>query len=201
VAEERDFFEVVLSQRACRRFSDRPVDDELVTRCLTAATHAPSAENQQPWVFVVVRETALREAVGDLTRRRWRQAGRRHSEGRLSPALLQDVEQGAEGGIADAPVLVVVCGDARIGLEATLPSSIYPAVQNLLLSANACGLGSAMTTLATVAAGELRALLDLPEEVHPMAVVPLGWPAAPQGPPRRLPLAERAHRDRYGNGW
>ncbi|HUA94509.1 MAG TPA: nitroreductase family protein [Acidimicrobiales bacterium] len=201
MAEGRDFFHVVLSQRACRRFSDRSVDDELVSRCLTAATHAPSAENRQPWVFVVVREAALREAVGDLTRRLWRQAGRQHSEGRLSRALLADVEQGAEGGIAGAPVLVVVCGDARIGLEPTLPSSVYPAVQNLLLAANACGLGSAMTTLATVAAGELRELLDLPEEVHPMAVVPLGWPAAPPGPPRRLPLAERAHRDRYGNGW
>jgi nitroreductase len=201
MAEGRDFFEVVLSQRACRRFSDRPVDDELVARCLTAATHAPSAENQQPWVFVVVREAALREAVGDLTRRLWRQAGRQHSEGRLTPGLLADVERGAEGGIAGAPVLVVVCGDARIGLEPTLPSSVYPAVQNLLLAANACGLGSAMTTLATVAAGDLRGLLDLPEAVHPMAVVPLGWPAAPLGPPRRLPLAERTYRDRYGNGW
>ena len=201
MTEERDFFEVVLSQRACRSFADRPVDDELVARCLTAATHAPSAENLQPWVFVVVRDAAPREAVGDLTRRLWHQAGRPHSEGRLSPAMLAEVERGAEGGIAGAPVLVVVCGDARIGLEPTLPSSVYPAVQNLLLAANACGLGSAMTTLATMAAAELRTLLDLPEEVHPMAVVPLGWPAAPLGPPRRLPLAERAHRDRYGNGW
>lgn len=201
MTEERDFFEVVLSQRACRSFADRPVDDELVARCLTAATHAPSAENLQPWVFVVVRDAALRDAVGDLTRRLWHQAGRAHSEGRLSPAMLAEVERGAEGGISGAPVLVVVCGDARIGLEPTLPSSVYPAVQNLLLAANACGLGSAMTTLATMATAELRTLLDLPEEVHPMAVVPLGWPAAPLGPPRRFPLAERAHRDRYGNGW
>lgn len=201
MTDDRRFFEVVLSQRACRRFADRPVDDELVARCLTAATHAPSAENLQPWVFVVVREPALREAVGDLTRRLWRQAGRPHSEGRLPPAMLDDVERGAEGGIAGAPVLVVVCGDARIGLEPTLPSSVYPAVQNLLLAANACGLGSAMTTLATLAAGELRTLLDLPREVHPMAVVPLGWPTSPPGPPRRLPLEERAHRDRYGSGW
>lgn len=197
----REFFDVVLSQRACRRFTDRPVGDDLVARCLTAATHAPSAENRQPWVFVVVRDPALRAAIGELTRRLWRQAGRPHSEGRLPPALLAEVDRGAEGGIAGAPVLVVVCGDARLGLEPTLPASVFPAVQNLLLAATACGLGSAMTTLATLAGDELRALLDLPEEVHPMAVVPLGWPAAPQGPPRRLPLAERAHRDRYGTTW
>lgn len=197
----RDFFDVVLSQRACRAFADRPVDDELVARCLTAATHAPSAENRQPWVFVVVRDDALRAAVGDLTRRLWRRAGRPHSEGRLPATLLADVDRGAEGGVAGAPVLVVACGDTRLGLEATLPASVYPAVQNLLLAASACGLGSAMTTLATLAAGELRSILGLPDEIHPMAVVPLGWPAAALGPPRRLPLAERAHRDRYGTPW
>ena len=200
-AAERSFFDVVLSQRACRRFTDEPVDDELVARCLTAATHAPSAENLQPWVFVVVRDPVLRAAVGDLTRRLWRQAGRAHSEERLPPALLRDVDLGAEGGVAAASVLVVACGDSRVGLEATLAASVFPAVQNLLLAATACGLGSAMTTLATLGAGELRDLLGLPGEVHPMAVVPLGWPAAAQGPPRRLPLSARAHRDRYGAPW
>ena len=48
---------------------------------------------------------------------------------------------------------------------------------------------------------ELRELLDLPPSVRPMAVVPVGWPARPLGPPRRLPLRERAHRDRYGEPW
>ena len=111
------------------------------------------------------------------------------------------MEQGAEGGIASAPVIVVVCGDTAIGLESTLPSSVYPATQNLLLSATALGLGSAMTTLATLFAGELRELLELPESVRPMAVVPIGWPGRPLGPPRRLALRERAYRDRYGVPW
>ena len=196
-----EFFDVVGSQRACRRFSDRPVDDDLVARCLTAATHAPSAENLQPWVFVVVREPGQRAAIGDLIRRLWRDGARAHSEGRLTESVLEDVDRGAEGGIAAAPVLVVACGDSRIGLAATLPSSVYPAVQNLLLAATALGLGSAMTTLATVAADELRGLLDLPPAVQPMAVTPLGWPARPLGPPRRLPLEERTYRDRYGRPW
>jgi nitroreductase len=196
-----DFFSVALHQRACRSFSDRAVPDELVERCLEAATHAPSAENRQPWVFIVVRDPERRAAIGELTRRAWREAGRRHSEGRLTPALLADVEHGAEGGVAGAPVLVVVGGDSRIGLEATLPSSVYPAVQNLLLAANALGLGSAMTTLTVAFAGELRALLQLPDQVRPMAVVPLGWPARPLGPPRRVPVRERTHGEHYGQAW
>ena len=195
------FFDVALAQRACRRFDDRPVDDTLVGRCLTAATHAPSAENLQPWVFVVVRDEARRAAVADLTRRIWREAGRPRSEGRLTPALLDDVDAGAESGLAGAPVLVVVCGDSTEAHRSTLPSSVFPATQNLLLAANALGLGSALTTLATLEADGLARILDLPDHVHPMAVVPLGWPARPLGPPRRRPLHDVAHRDRFGTPW
>jgi nitroreductase len=195
------FFDTVLRQRACRQFSDRPVDDDLIEQCLRAATHAPSAENLQPWVFVVVRDPGVRAEIAALTRRAWRQGGRQHSEGRLSEDLLREVEGGAEGGIGSAPVIVVVCGDTEIGLQSTLPSSVFPATQNLLLSATALGLGSAMTTLATLFADELRGILALPDSVRPMAVVPIGWPVRPPGPPKRLPLDQRAHRDRYGRSW
>jgi nitroreductase len=195
------FFEVVLGQRACRSFADRPLGDDLVERCLEAATHAPSAENLQPWEFVVVRDDTLRAAIGELTRQAWQGGGRTHSEGRLTPALLDEVHHGAEGGIASAPVIVVVGGNSSVALEATLASSVFPAVQNLLLAATALGLGSAMTTLATLFADQLRDLLSLPASVRPMAVVPLGWPRSPLGPPRRLPVRERAHRDRFGSPW
>ncbi|HWD52756.1 MAG TPA: nitroreductase family protein [Acidimicrobiales bacterium] len=195
------YFDVVLKQRATRQFTDQPVSDELLDRCLRAATHAPSAENLQPWLFVVVRDAGVRASIGDLNRRAWREGGRQHSEGRLSESLLREVERGAEGGIGSAPVIVVVCGDASIGLPATLPSSVFLATQNLLLSANALGLGSAMTTLATFRVDELRQLLDLPATARPMAIVPIGWPSQPPGKPRRLPLSERAYRDRFGHPW
>jgi len=48
---------------------------------------------------------------------------------------------------------------------------------------------------------ELRALLALPEPVVPVAVVPLGHPARPLGPPRREPFSEHTHRERYGESW
>ena len=200
-APSEPFFDVVFRQRACRQFTDQPVSDQLVELCLRSATHAPSAENLQPWVFVVVRDTGVRDSIGALIRRAWREGARDYSTGRLSDSLLRDVDRGAEGGIGSAPVIVVVCGDTRIGVESTLPSSIYPATQNLLLAATALGLGSAMTTLATLFAEELRGILGLPLSVRPMAVVPIGWPFRPLGLPRRLPPSERAHRDRYGEPW
>jgi len=201
VGHVEDFFEVVHRQRACRRFSADPVDDVALEKVLDAATFAPSAENRQPWVFVVVRDDDRRAAIGALTRQAWEGGGRAHSEGRLSPGLLADVETGAQGGVAGAPVLVVVGGDTRLGDRRVLEASLFPAMQNLLLAATALGLGSSLTTLPLVFGSQLASIVELPSEVVPMAVIPVGWPARPLSPPRRLPLADKAHRETFGNPW
>jgi nitroreductase len=198
---DRDLLSVVARQRACRNFSPEPVTDAELAPLLEAATHAPSAENRQPWEFVIVRDTGTRAAIGDLTRRAWEGHGRAFSESRLSPGLLADVDRGATGGIAAAPVHVVVCADLQRGLEATVGSSIFPAVQNLLLAATAAGLGSALTTLTTAFAAELSALLGLPASVVPVVVVPIGRAARPLGPPRREPFSDHTHREQYGTAW
>jgi nitroreductase len=193
-----DFFQVVLTQRAARSFLPDDVDHATVTRILTAATHAPSAENSQPFVFVVVRDAAQRSAIGAVTARIWEGGAKTLEAERLSPAFWRDVDQGATGGVASAPVLVVICGDTRLTPAGAMGASVFPAVQNLLLAAHALGLGSALTTLPTLGGRELTDLLALPPEVVPLAVVPLGHLPRPLGPPRRLPLAERAHLNRYG---
>lgn len=201
MTDDAAFFDVVGRQRACRSFTDAPVPDELVERVLEAATFAPSAENRQPWVFVVVREPEVRDRVGALTRRAWEGGGREFAQRRLTPGMLADVERGATGAVSAAPVLVVVGADTHRCLEVTVASSTFPAVQNLLLAAGALGLGSALTTIATTFATELRDVVGLPGHVVPVAVVPLGWPSRPLGPPRREPVAEHAHREHYGAGW
>jgi nitroreductase len=196
-----DIFETITRQRACRAFSPAPIDDETIGRLLTAATFAPSAENKQPWEFVVVRDPATRAAIGELSRRAWTEHGRAFSEHRLPATMLAEVDRGATGGVADAPVNVVVCADVERGLEATIPSSIFPAVQNLLLAATALGLGSALTTITAGYRAEMQGILGLPDHVRPIALVPIGMPARPLGPPRRAPFAEHTHRDRYGRQW
>jgi len=196
-----DLFDVVRRQRACRAFADDPVSDETVARVLEAATYAPSAENSQPWVFVVVRDADLRARIGDLTRRVWESGARDAEVDRLDAALFADVDRGMSGGVAEAPVLVVVGCDTTRAHEGAVPDSIFPAVQNLLLAATALGLGSALTTLATGFADELRDLVGLPAHVRPMAVVPLGHPVRPLGPPRRAPFSATTHRDHYSEPW
>ncbi len=196
-----DFFDVVARQRACRAFRADPIDDDTIGRLLTAATFAPSAENKQPWEFVVVRDEPTRAALGELSQRAWNETGRAFSENRLTPEMLAEVDHGATVGVAGAPVNIVVCADVERGLAATIPSSIFPAVQNLLLAATALGLGSALTTITTGYRAEMQAILGLPEHVRPIALVPVGHPAKPLGPPRRAPFAEHTHRDRYDRRW
>jgi len=196
------FFDVVFAQRAHREFDDAPVDDATIELVLRAGTHAPSAENKQPWEFVVVRDPAVRATIHDLTEAAWNAAGRAFSETRLPPELLKEVDEGiAGGGYRTAPVVVVVCADFERGLPATAGSSIFPCVQNMLLAAGALGLGSALTTLGTAAGEPLASLLGLPDHVVPQAIVPLGYPARKLGPARRDPATAHAHRDRYGARW
>jgi nitroreductase len=199
--DSSDLFDVIGRQRAHRRYRDEPVDDATVAEILDAAVHAPSAENRQPWEFVVVRDPDLRRRIGEITTAAWDGGARRLSEGRLDPRLLADVDAGVRGGTSAAPVVVVVCADLERAHPATVGSSIFPAIQNLLLAATARALGSALTTLAATRHEELSALLALPDTVRPVAVVPLGRPARHLGPPRREPFSAHAHRDRYGSPW
>lgn len=198
LSSEGNFFELVKHQRAHRQFLDKPVDESLIEQILAAAIRAPSAENSQPWEFVVVRDAAMRAQLGEIMRTAWEGGARAWSAKRLSENLLQDVEQGMQGGIASAPVLIVVCGNLDKALESTIAASVYPAVQNLLLAATALGLGSALTTLATHREAELRQLLALPASVKPMALIPVGYPAKTLGISKRKPLADCVHHERFG---
>lgn len=193
-----DFFALVQHQRAHRQFLDRPLEEAVIEQLLNAAIRAPSAENSQPWEFVVLRDAGQRARLGDIMRRAWEGGARQWSAKRLPENLLADVEQGMQGGIASAPVLIVVCGNSQKALEATLAASVYPAVQNLLLAATALGLGSALTTLATHNEQEMRQLLNLPAHIKAMAVVPVGYPAKLLGVSKRKPLAECVHWERFG---
>ena len=197
-----DFFDLVHHQRAHRRFTDTPVDDADIARLLDAAVHAPSAENRQPWEFVVVRDPGLRSKLLDLAEQAWEGGGRAFAEARLPAGLMADVEHGiGRGGYRDAPVLIVVAADIERGLEVTVPSSIFPATQNLLLAATALGLASALTTISMGFTEELQSMLAVPAHVVPQAVIPIGHPPKPLGPSKRDPFEHHTHRDHYGTPW
>ena len=76
-------------------------------------------------------------------------------------------------------------------------ASIYPAVQNLLLTARARGLAANMTTWHFFVEADLKAALDIPKDVRTYAVIPIGWPMGTFGPVSRRPISEVIRRDHW----
>lgn len=185
------FEDLFAHQRAIRRFTGDPVDDALVERILTAATRAPSARNVQPWRFIVVRDPETKAKLGAI----FDELG-----GQMYGANAPDRTPWGE-----VPVLIVVASEYAFGAGesgiAALGASIYPAVQNLLLAAQAAGLGSVLTTRWKAREADVRPLLGLPETMAVHAILPLGWPAQRPGKNRRRPMREVTSRDYFGNPW
>ncbi|MCW2623565.1 nitroreductase family protein [Mycobacterium sp.] len=196
---------VMHAQRACRRFDpDGKVLDGDLERMLEAAVHAPSAENTQPWSFVVVRNEEARAQLADWWTETWNAGGGDFVRQSLDDkVLVADLEYGFNrGGFAAAPVVVVVCADTERVPEIYAPSSIYPAVQNLLLAAADLGYASCLTTgLTTFGVDRVREKLQLPDTLLPMAAVYLGRSARKLSPSRRRPAPTVTYREQFGNPW
>ena len=199
------FLELALRQRAHHRFDpEAPVSDNDIMAMLTVATHAPSALNTQPWQFIVVRSQEVRRAFGAATRERWRAGTGAAREINLVPgSVFSELNDGnGNGGLESAPVVIIVCFDTAKIEAVHGPSSIYPAVQNLLLAACALGYGSCLTTGLVSGSGALvRKLLELPDQLEPMAAVFVGRPARVLGPPQRQPAEACTYREVFGSPW
>ncbi len=99
----------------------------------------------------------------------------------------------------EAPVIVVACiRTGGRGTNIATGSSIYPAVQNLMLAARAFGVGSTLTTIHRVRQDEVRTLLGIPPEIETAALVPLGYPKGRWGVAKRRPLDEVVFGERWG---
>ena len=197
--EDIGLFEAMGTQRAIRYFKGDAVPREAVERLLEAATRAPSGTNRQMWHFVVVQDATLRGRLADVYRRAGRNALPRLEWLReANPRILRSATHLIEH-LDDAPVLLLACIEHDGGTNLTTGSSIYPAVQNILLAARGLGLGSVLTTFHKQYEDEVKGLLGIPDNVETAALLPIGYPAegAGYGPTRRKPLDEVAHWD----GW
>ena len=165
--------EAILTRRSIRKYTDQPVSDDLVTGLLRAAMAAPSAQNQQPWHFIVVRDRKLLEAISTA--------------------------QPYAGMARDAQLAVVICGDLSLEKSPGLwAQDCAAATENLLVAANAVGLGTVWsgTYPREERVANVRALFGLPDHVVPFAIVPIGYPAEHPGPSDRFDPS-RIHIDRW----
>jgi nitroreductase len=202
-----DLAEAMQTQRAIRRLRPDPVDDEVLLRCLELATRAPSGGNQQGWEWIVIRDRDKKKALANQYRRAWSVyggLGRRLYGGNAKTLRIIDAVQWQVDHFEEVPALVVPC---LRGIGPPVPwivrssryGSIYPAIQNFLLAARAEGLGAALTTLPLWNRISAHTILELPWNIEPVAVIPVGWPLGKYGPTTRRPIGEVVHVDRFGN--
>lgn len=154
-----DFWRVIEQRHSVRAFDSRTnVSDKDIHRMIEAAIQAPSAGNCQPWHFIVVRDRRIREALADA-------------------AYGQEF-------VAQAPVVFAVCAEparsasryGKRGVELYCLQDTAAAIEHILLAATSLGLGACWVG----AFDEKRAAkaLDLPPQLRPVGLVPVGKPAA-----------------------
>src|SRR5689334_25438169 len=143
------------------------------------------------WTRAIHTETDFfTRAIGTSKRAKWRKYAA------LVIRLLDAAEHLANH-IHEAPVWIVPCLEGGTPTR-TSGSSIYPAVQNILLAARALGLGATLTTLYLQFEKEAEAALGLPPDVHSYALLPIDYPLGRFGPVRRVPLSDVVFGDQWG---
>jgi nitroreductase len=191
--------------RTIRRFTAEPVDDATLTRCLQAATWAPSGANAQARRFVVLRSPHMRAVVAQAAAAALRIIEPVYGMTRPAP---DDTSRRAKANRAvyelhdrAGEFTSVLFTQERFDTasELLLGGSIFPAVQNFLLAARATGLGACLTSWASYG-GEalLREAVGVPADWILAGHVVVGWPRGGYGPVRRRPLADVVFLDRWG---
>jgi nitroreductase len=203
-----EFFEVVHTQRSIRQFKPDPVPDEAIWKVLDAAIRAPSGSNTQPWAFLVVRDAAKRQAIAQAVRERMEDPVKRRAEAATFDPVRRRMRLASiafRENVASAPVLIIPCLVAPTSPTKDMKSlfagsSIYGAVQNLMLAARALGLGTVLTTF-NIAIDDVlrRGDFGVPDDALPVAIIPMGYPDGQQfGPTTRKPVESVTFWDGWG---
>jgi nitroreductase len=217
-----DVVDALMTTRAIRRFSDRPVRDEDIETCLRAAQQGPSGGNVQPQQYVVLTDRDQKRKIAEL----YRTAFDRYERSLPDPTTFRDEAQARAwrrtrdasrhlaDHLADAPVIVVFLqpliawtpfdeqGPMDIG---RLDASVYPAVQNFCIAARSLGLGTTLTTVIRIHTADVLEVLGVPgapdgsPRYEVAALVPVGYPAGRFGVAPRKPAAAVTHWNRWGN--
>jgi nitroreductase len=166
-----DTIKTIRNRRSIRKYKPDAVDDKKLNKILQAGRWAPSASNKQPWYFIVIRDTTMREKLADI-----------HNYGRF---------------MRESPVVIVVLGDPKKHPKYHLADP-HQAVQNMLLAAHAQGLATCwMGVRDTELEPMFREALDIPDDLRVVCSISLGH-ADQERQSTRFPLEEIVSWEKYG---
>jgi 5,6-dimethylbenzimidazole synthase len=176
--EKKGFYKAIYSRRDVRsHFISKPIPDEILTKILHAAHHAPSVGFSQPWNFILIKD--------DLTKKKIKESF--DIERKRSSELIEDPKKSKYlsfklEGILESPINLCVTYDPTkfgpfvIGRTSIPEAGLYSvccAIQNLWLSARTEGLGLGWVSI--LSNQVLKENLELPEHVIPVAYLCLGY--------------------------
>jgi len=178
-----DLHEAIYTRRAVRAYAAKAVDEATLRAVIDAAVQAPSAMNEQPWSFCVVRDARV---LADISRRAKQHMLTTTPAGLLSHHFEEILSDAAFDIFYHAPALIVISAPAK---SPWATENCALAAQNLMLAAHAHGLGSCWIGFAQnwLRTAEGCAVLDLPPDYLPIAPIIVGHPRAQATPVARKP--------------
>ena len=207
--EETD--RLLSTTRAVRRRLDldRTVERELILDCIRLSQQAPTASNTQKWRWMVVMDADKRKALGEIYGRGKQFITQAREQLDADDSQTQRVYDSAEwllDHIGEVPALVIPCLEGRIpdgapnGMAAAVYGSIYPAMWSFQLALRSRGLGSTLTTIHLFFEKEVAALLEMPDDVMQVALLPVAYTKGTDFKiAKRPPPEEITHFDTWGS--
>ena len=189
IERSRRFLDLMKTRRTVRRFSDRPVPEELIRNVIATAGTAPSGANKQPWRFVAVSDPALKQEIRDAAE----QEERDFYERRANHAWLEDLgplgTNAEKPFIEEAPWLIVVFKLMKDNFDNERSNQVYYvnesvgiAVGMLIAAAHQAGLSTLTHTPSPMSF--LCKILDRPAHERPFLLIPIGYPLDSYVPPK-----------------
>lgn len=155
--------ETIKGRRSIRKYQDREIPDSSIKELFDLAVCAPSSMNGQPWYFIVVRAEKTKEQLADI-------------KNKYCPVEKQDYKADF---LRNAPVIIIVCVDKQKSYEREIENGVL-ATANLMLGAYGKGLGSVYMSAYRMGepgiSQEVKQLLNIPQTIEPITLVPLGYP-------------------------
>lgn len=149
----QEFIKLAQERSSIRKYSNKEVSCEVINQIIESARIAPSAVNFQPWKFLIIKGEKSKQIVRESYKREW---------------------------FATAPLYIIACGNHQEAWHRSFDGKdhtdidIAIAVEHICLSATSAGLGTCW--VCNFDATKLKTDLSLPEDLEPIAIIPLGYP-------------------------
>ncbi|MEE9610553.1 MAG: nitroreductase family protein [Desulfatiglandales bacterium] len=207
-----DILDIMKQRRSIRRYKPDDVPDELLYKIMEAARWAPSGDNAQPWRFIVVRDPALKQRMGEIAQEgSARRFTAEYHIGRLQERFekLKDPEKLARAFrklksgevsffLAEAPVVIIVCAKLDVW---DVPYDAAMATEHMMLMATSLGLGTCCVVAPVSDMRddiEMMELLKVPHGYKIVCPLAIGYPDESPNPRPRLPLEDLVYHEEFG---